>query len=194
MELKNHPDKFLNDDAAASLERLENDHGVQPITDAGRTKAKQQELIDAWNRGGPENRPPNLYEPARPAERSSHVKNGGEAVDVINWRWWRENAAEYGWIVDYDWDVVHFRYDITKDQHLNRVAGTITQLKNGTPMNYIRISGITGKRRGGTYAVFQTAEGGYLAVFVENGGPNNLEMITHEGIIGQLSGIIQGLS
>lgn len=37
--LKNHPGMFLNDAAAASLERLENDHGVQPITDAGRTEA-----------------------------------------------------------------------------------------------------------------------------------------------------------
>lgn len=184
--LKNHPGMFLNDEAAASLERLENDNGVQPITEAGRTVTKQQGFIDAWDRGGPENRPPNLYEPARPAERSDHVKNGGQAVDVVNWRWWRANAGEYGWVVDYDWDVVHFRYDPSKDR--KKKNNTL-----GVGMNYIRITGKAGERKGGTYAVFQADDGTYVAEFVGNGGPNNLNEIGDENIIARLQKIIRGL-
>lgn len=133
MDLKNHPGMFLNDDAAASLERLENDHGVQPITDAGRTKQKQQSLIDRWNAGGKYNRPPYLYEPARPAETSSHVKNGGEAVDTSAWRKWLEFAEEYGYVQDFDWDVVHFRYDKSKDKHLPAPAGEQEEETEMTP-------------------------------------------------------------
>lgn len=119
-DLVNHPGMFLNDQAAASLKRLEDDHGVQPVTSAGRTPETQQGFIDRWDKGGVYNRPPYLYEPARPKETSSHVKNGGEAVDVTNWRWWRDNAAPYGWVVDFEWDVVHFRYDPSKDIFANR--------------------------------------------------------------------------
>jgi hypothetical protein len=87
------------------------------LTDAGRTVQTQRNLISRWFEGGPANRPPNLFEPKRPPEESDHVKNGGEAVDVINWPYWRVHAREFGWVVDYDWDKVHFRYDPDHDQY-----------------------------------------------------------------------------
>lgn len=122
MELVNHPGMFLNGEAAASLERFERDHGVQPISDAGRTVQEQQNYIDRWDRGGAANRPPNLYEPKRPAWLSDHVVNNGQAIDTPNWRYWRNEALDYGWVVDYDWDVVHFRYDRNRDKFYNRPA------------------------------------------------------------------------
>lgn len=122
--LKNHPDMFLNAEAGASLERFETDHGVQPLSDAGRLKSTQQTYIDRWDAGGVYNRPPYLYEPKRPAELSDHVVDGGRAIDTPNWKYWRANAGPYGWVVDYDWDVVHFRYDARKDVMKNRGASS----------------------------------------------------------------------
>lgn len=121
MILHNHPNMWAEDSAALSLKRFEDDHGVQPITSAGRYKWEQQGLIDRWDAGGVFNRPPYLFEPKRPAEDSDHVKNGGQSFDTPNWQYWRANAGPYGMVVDYEWDVVHFRYDITKDQHISRV-------------------------------------------------------------------------
>lgn len=193
MELHNHKGMFLNDAAAMSLKRLEDDHGVQPITDAGRTPETQQGYIDRWDKGGVYNRPPYLYEPARPKETSSHVKNGGEAVDVANWRWWRENAAEYGWVVDFDWDVVHFRYDPSKDKKKNIAANVVATMRLGKGMDYIRIAGKAGERRGGTYVVFQAKDYSYVAEFIGDAGPNNLVTITDETSIKRLQDIIAGL-
>lgn len=114
--LKNHPGMWLRADAAASLERLEAAHGVQPLTSAGRTEAEQQGLIDRWNRGGTYNRPPYLYEPARPASSSSHVKSGGLAIDTTDPDTMRRIGAFYGWWQPHTWDDVHFEYDPNRDQ------------------------------------------------------------------------------
>lgn len=121
--LKNHPGFWLRDDAAASLARLEDDHGVFPINSAGRHEWEQQKLIDRWLQGGTYNRPPYLYEPKRPARASAHVKDGGIAIDTPEWRRFLQICAEYGWVQTYSWDVVHFEYNPARDKHRNRGAG-----------------------------------------------------------------------
>lgn len=120
--LKNHPDLWLNPQAAASMDRMEDAHGAPfAISSAGRTEAEQQQLIDDWNTGGPENRPPNLYLPAMPASSSPHVVNGGQAADLTSnsdRNWVDMYGRAYGWYRNLkDSDPVHTIYDITLDTH-----------------------------------------------------------------------------
>lgn len=117
--LVNHPGMFLNDAAAASLAKMEKEHGIFILSDAGRTIAQQQELINRWNQGGPQNRPPYLYQPAMPASASPHVKNGGEAIDLPHAGqrdWIKRWGAGYGWSFPLSWDVVHCVYNINADK------------------------------------------------------------------------------
>ncbi|MEW1705946.1 M23 family metallopeptidase [Microbacterium sp. NPDC089190] len=65
--------------------------------------------------------------------------------------------------------------------------------KRRAPMNYIRITGKAGERRGGTYAVFAASDGTYVAEFVGDSGPDNLVELNDEGQIGRLQNIIRGL-
>lgn len=110
MELKNHPGMWLRDDAAAAINALEDKYGVIKINSAGRTEAEQQKLIDRWNKGGPQNRPPYLYQPASPANTSLHVVDGGIAVDIYNYTSDRAKLNEFG----FEWygpkDVVHYTF------------------------------------------------------------------------------------
>lgn len=116
--LKNHPDKWLRSDAAASIDRLEATHGTIGINSAGRTEAEQQEFIHRYfDIGGPANRPPNLYAPARPASASNHVKNGGLAIDTNNISHMLKYGPEFGWFQNFAYDPVHFEYDPTRDKH-----------------------------------------------------------------------------
>lgn len=73
-------------------------------------------------------------------------------------------------------------------------GGGSTTLSNrkDNPMNYIRIQGREGARRGGTYVVFAVSDG-YNAEFIGNGGPNNLVEINDEDQIRRLQGYIRGL-
>lgn len=123
--LKNHPGKWLRDDAAAAFNKAEDDHGRFVVNSAGRTAAEQQALINRWRQGGTYNRPPYLYEPANPPERSNHVANGGIAVDIGDWRRFAAIAAQYGFSHPYPGgDPVHFEFvggsktgnQITKDR------------------------------------------------------------------------------
>jgi peptidoglycan hydrolase-like protein with peptidoglycan-binding domain len=115
--LKNHPGKWLSPAAAASLERLERDHGVISINSAGRTAAEQAVLITRYYVvGGPANRPPNLFAPARPAEASRHVVNGGQAFDTNNISHMLKYGQHYGWFQNFAYDPVHFEYDESRDQ------------------------------------------------------------------------------
>lgn len=110
-KLKNHPEHWLRDDAAADFDRLEADHGVFTVNSAGRTVAEQDGLIDRWDAGGPANRPPYLFEPARPAEASTHVKNGGEAVDIREYSRFAAVCGGYGFVQPYPQsDPVHFEH------------------------------------------------------------------------------------
>lgn len=113
--LANHPGMWLRDDAAASLLRLEAAHGVVSLNDAGRTVPEQNHLIALWDKGGAANRPPYLYEPARPAETSKHVKDGGIAIDTSEIARMRSIGPAYGWHAPYANDPVHFEYDPARD-------------------------------------------------------------------------------
>lgn len=108
--LHNHPGFWLRDDAAAALDRLEADHGEFTVTSAGRTVAEQQALIDRWFQGGVYNRPPYLYEPARPPETSGHVRDGGVAVDIAEHERFASVCGPYGFVRPFSWDIVHFEY------------------------------------------------------------------------------------
>ena len=109
--LRNHPGRWLRDDAAAAFDRAEADQGVFIVNSAGRTVAEQQGLINRWNKGGAANRPPYLYKPAMPATASNHVANGGVAVDIGDWRRFAKICGNYGFRHTYpDSDPVHFDY------------------------------------------------------------------------------------
>lgn len=118
--LRNHPGFWLRDAAAQSFDRMEAAYGAPfSISSAGRSVAEQQELINAWNRGGPRNRPPYLYQPAMPATASPHVMNGGEAVDVTNpahRAWIAANGRRFGWRFTIPSDIVHMVYFATEDR------------------------------------------------------------------------------
>jgi hypothetical protein len=110
-QLKNHPGYFLRDDAAKAFDAAEAKYGKFVVNDAMRTVAQQNELIRRWKAGGPSNRPPYLYEPAQPAEASNHVKNGGIALDIGDWRRFAAIAAEFGFSHPYPGgDPVHFEF------------------------------------------------------------------------------------
>lgn len=110
MELKNHPEFELREDAAIAFNAYEDAHGIRTVNSAKRYEHEQQELIDRWDKGGTYNRPPYLYPPARPARASLHVANGGIAVDVADWRVFKKHAHLFG----FEWygssDPVHFTF------------------------------------------------------------------------------------
>lgn len=66
-------------------------------------------------------------------------------------------------------------------------------LQEDESMNYIRISGKSGARTGGTYAVFNDGGGKYSAILVGQGGPDNLNTVTDEKQISKLQAKISGL-
>ena len=109
-QLKNHPGFELNDVAAEAFDAYEDKYGVRTVNSARRSKASQQNLIDRWDQGGVYNRPPYLYEPARPPEESLHVRNDGEAVDIADWRVFKEHCQEFGFVWYGERDVVHFTF------------------------------------------------------------------------------------
>lgn len=115
--LKNHPQFWLRDDAAASFDRLEARAGVIGVNSAGRTAGEQQALINRWDRGGAANRPPYLYSPQRPASASNHVRNGGQAIDTSAIQHMLTHGGEHGWFRPTSADPVHFEYDPARDKH-----------------------------------------------------------------------------
>lgn len=115
--LANHAGFRLRDDAAAAFNRVEARHGIFTVTSAKRSVGEQQELIDRWFDGGVYNRPPYLYEPARPAKTSAHVKGGGIAVDVTEWERFNRVAQDHGFRQSFPWDVVHFEYYPEHDKY-----------------------------------------------------------------------------
>lgn len=109
--LKNHPKYWLRADAAAAFDKAEDERGILQINSAGRTEAEQQALIDRWNAGGTGNRPPYLYMPAMPASSSNHVKDGGIAVDLADYKVFMAYCADYGFKHTYPGsDPVHFDF------------------------------------------------------------------------------------
>lgn len=109
--LTNHPGSWLRDDAAKAFDRAEAAHGVFDVNSAGRHDFEQQGLINRWDEGGASNRPPYLYPPARPASASNHVKNGGVAIDIGNWREFAKVCRAFGFVHSYPGnDPVHFDF------------------------------------------------------------------------------------
>lgn len=108
--LDGHGGKWLRDDAAVAFNRMQRERGRIGVNSAGRSVAEQNKLIARWRQGGPANRPPNLYEPANPPERSNHVRGGGLAFDTSDWRRVKEFAHLYGFKWYGNADVVHFDY------------------------------------------------------------------------------------
>ena len=108
--LKNHPNFWLRDDAAAAFDAAEAKYGIFSVNSAGRTQAEQQNLINRWNQGGKYNRPPYLYQPASPASSSNHVKSGGIAIDIQNWDRFNDICGEFGFKWWGSSDVVHFDF------------------------------------------------------------------------------------
>lgn len=108
--LKNHPGFELRDDAAAAFDAYEDAFGIRTVNSAKRSVAEQQNAINRWHAGGKYNRPPYLYRPAEPAETSNHVKDGGIAVDIGDWRTFKEHSEEFGFYWWGDGDVVHFEF------------------------------------------------------------------------------------
>lgn len=106
MNLKNHPGMWLRDDAAAAINALEDEYGTIAINSAGRTVEEQQALIDAWDRGERDG----LYAPARPAETSNHVRDGGIAIDVYNYTDDRAKLEKYGFGWYGSADPVHYTF------------------------------------------------------------------------------------
>ncbi|AXH47315.1 endolysin [Microbacterium phage Eden] len=106
--LKNHPEYWLRDDAAAAFNAFEDKYGVHKVNSAGRTVAEQNELIRLWYSP---NRPSWLFRPAEPAETSNHVRNGGAALDMAAGSSIKNQMAEFGfqWLGAHD--PVH--YDFT---------------------------------------------------------------------------------
>jgi hypothetical protein len=96
---------WLRDDAAAAINALEDKHGVIRINSAGRTVAEQNDLIRRFDAGEP-----GIFIPMRPAEESTHVKDGGIAVDVFNYTDDRAKLEEFG----FEWfgtrDKVHYTF------------------------------------------------------------------------------------
>jgi peptidoglycan hydrolase-like protein with peptidoglycan-binding domain len=117
--LKNHPTKKLRSDAADSLNRLEAKYGLVTVNSALRTRAEQQALINRWNRGGPANRPPYLYEPASLA-KATHIN--GEAFDTSDIAKMLRVGADHGFVRTHLYDKVHFRYFPEKDKYRGQSA------------------------------------------------------------------------
>lgn len=111
-KLTNHKSFQLRDDAAASWDRFERDHGVHQVDSAYRPQAEQDLLNRRWAQGGKYNRPPYLYEPAKVSKHTS-----GVAIDTPNAEAVAKTAEAYGWRFLFAYDKVHLEYDPAYDQH-----------------------------------------------------------------------------
>lgn len=140
--LTNHPGMYLRDDAADAFNAMEDKYGPIRVNRAGVSKAVQQELINRWDRGGPGNRPPALFEPKRPAEASEHVQY--IAVDVYNYMDDRAKLTEFGFRWYGETDPVHYTF-IGWDSP--------TGAKEEDDEMIVNIQGRSGVRSGGAYYI-----------------------------------------
>lgn len=146
--LKNHPGMTLRDDAAAAINALEDEFGIIIINRAGVSREIQQGLIDRWNRGGPTNRPPFLYEPKQPTEDSEHVQQ--IAVDVYNYTSDRKKLEKYGFKWYGKKDPVHYTFTGWKGAPAS--AGASTNESEDDDM-IVNVTGKAGHRSGGLYYI-----------------------------------------
>jgi D-alanyl-D-alanine carboxypeptidase len=136
---------WLNDDAAASYERAKA-RGLPGgcISDAGRTRAEQQALYDAWLRTGKRN-PPSVAKPGT----SLHEK--GNALDLAEpaRAWMHKRGREHGWI-NPEWakrrdmyEPWHFEYAPSLDLYPWRKIAVDGSLG---PLTMLAICRATGRR------------------------------------------------
>lgn len=146
-----HGRGWCRDDAAQSIFRIDKALGHPlDINSAGRTEAEQNHLIyEYYTVGGPKNRPPYLYPPARPASSSPHVKNGGIAIDTDEQAWMLAHGPEYGFLHDVPSDKPHFVYHPERDLH-----------KTGAPIS-MPATGGSGRRVAGILDMLR-AKYGYV--------------------------------
>ena len=175
--LKNHPNQWLRDDAAAALNAYEDTYGKLVITSAGRTVAEQEQAIYRYYTvGGSANRPPYLYPPMRPAEASTHVKDGGVAVDVANYYQFEKHAKDFG----FEWfgpgDPVHFTF--TGTPNINNEKEDENMLVN--------IEGTAGRRSGGAYYI-AGGQATFLGGFVQ--GASTLSAAQADVLATRVSGL-----
>lgn len=152
--LVNHPGMWLAPEAAAAINALEKEFGPIRINRAGVTKTEQQAAIDRWDRGGPANRPPFLYEPKRPAEESDHVP--GLAVDVYNYTGDRGKLEKYGFKWYGPKDPVHYTF-------VGRSGGGSTSPETkDEDMDFFNLQGKGGSHRAGLFAAYRGNDDGKL--------------------------------
>lgn len=154
--LKHHPDLWLRDDAAAALNAYEDAYGVISINSAGRTEAEQNGLIAAWDRGGWQNRPPYLYEPARPARTSRHVMDGGIALDTSDVTKFRQHCEEFGFVWYGQSDPVHFEFRGGGNTGYSRKVFLEQQFLNWYRNEKLATDGIKGSATTEAYKRYQT--------------------------------------
>lgn len=113
--------------AAQSIFRIDRALG-RPlrITEAGRTRARQQQLWD-WYRAGVGAQHGIVYPPARPGT-SPHET--GLAIDAsLDHDWLIANGPAYGWLHDVPRDYPHFVYHANRDAHVGTAGGIATPLQ-----------------------------------------------------------------
>ena len=154
-ELKNHPGHFLREDAANAFDAMEDKYGVIVLNRAGVPEHVQQGLIDRWNKGGPANRPPFLYEPKRPAKASEHVQY--IAVDVYNYTSDRHKLNEFGFKWYGPKDPVHYTFTGWSG---NNVAPAIEKEKE--EMDFVNIQGKGGSWHAGLICIYRGNADGKL--------------------------------
>jgi len=116
--LANHPGYQLRDDAAESWDRFERDHGKHQVNSAFRPQSVQNELIYRYDHPrGPQDRPPNLYKPAKVSRHTA-----GVAIDTPNAKAVANISGAYGWRFLFEYDAVHLEYDPAYDRHKGGTA------------------------------------------------------------------------
>lgn len=151
-KLANHKNFQLRDDAAASWDRFERDHGVRVVSSAYRSQADQNVILRRWATGGKFNRPPYLYEPAAVSKHTS-----GVALDTPNAEAVSKLSSAYGWRFLFAYDKVHLEYDPAYDQHK-----TVTPAAKSARSTIKR--GSTGKDVRDLQTILNTYHGTHLTV------------------------------
>lgn len=124
-----------------------------------RTVAEQNELIRRWDAGGTYNRPPYLYPPARPANASRHVVDGGIAIDIGDYREFMKHSEEFGFVWWGESDPVHFEFTGWKPPTVKPapIPKTVDRKKKKMDIAVIHTNGKSDKTRRG--AIIDTKTG-----------------------------------
>lgn len=161
--LKHHPGILMRNDAADALDALEDKYGPIIINRGSVSESVQQGLIDRWNKGGPANRPPFLFQPKSPARASDHVQ--GIGLDVYNYTDDRAKLKEFG----FEWygksDPVHYTFRgwnkpvpsaVPKEEEIEMPTGYYIKARGNAAVYWIDQQ--TGKKRSVTLGELNAAQ------------------------------------